>query len=296
LIDREQPGAYSEFVVSGPHAQGEQADIDIEVLTGLPEAPAGELMFECGTTWWANSDGLGYRVTWGTGRGHAIRLVARSNSDTTKVSAHVVQESWARLLGASGSDWQQRIPDPVRSPLDRILLMNHLATRGGIIVHSAGLMLDGAGYVFPGVSGAGKTTLCGLLTDGGLGDGLLSDDRTILRTDAGGGFRVWGTPWPGDAGIARNASAPLRALCFLVQDDAPALVPLSPAAAAKRLFAVASCPWYMREGISGVLDTVDQLVSTVPSVEFHFPRDAGAVGLLRGYATELDSASPHALG
>jgi hypothetical protein len=64
-------------------------------------------------------------------------------------------------------------------------------------------------------------------------------------------------------------------------------VPLAPSAGAARLFPVISCPWWDRDLLAGVLDTVDHLVATVPCFEFRFPRDARAADLLRQHAAAL---------
>ncbi|MEI6727129.1 MAG: hypothetical protein WCN81_13010, partial [Actinomycetes bacterium] len=172
-------------------------------------------------------------------------------------------------------------------PLDRLLIMTHLVRRGGLIVHSAGLVMDGAGLAFLGVSGAGKTTLSELLVAAGLGDGVLSDDRTIVRTGDASRHTVWGTPWPGDAGIARNLGAPLGALYFLRQEQRNEIVALTPSAAVERLFPVISCPWYDRGLTTAVLDTCERLVADVPCYEFRFARDQGAVEALRRHAATL---------
>ena len=59
--------------------------------------------------------------------------------------------------------------------------MNHLAERGGVIVHAAGAVVQGGALVFLGASGAGKSTLSRMFLEAGLGAALLSDDRVILR-------------------------------------------------------------------------------------------------------------------
>ena len=150
--------------------------------------------------------------------------------------------------------------------------------------------------VCPGVSGAGKSTLSQLFMDAGLDDSLLSDDRVILRRSSlehqvtGEGARgqeverevmgAWGTPWPGDAGVARNASAPLDAVLFLVKASTNELRPLSPRIAARRLMPVVTCPWYDRERFPDVLATCSSVVENTPCFEFLFRADAGVVEFL----------------
>jgi len=241
--------------------------------------------------------------------------VARSDQDTTKVIVHL-DERVFRVNANTATGDESPVPadavflDPVRYPLDQLLLMNHLASRGGVIVHAAGAVIDGRGLVFPGVSGAGKSSLCRVLLEAGWGDSLLSDDRIILRSaangDSGDGsrtggaravaaatapgsverFDAWGTPWPGDAGIARNACAPLAALLFLVQADADEVVPLAPGAAMRRLMPVASCPWYDGERAGLVLDTCARIIEATPCYDLRFRLDGGVAELLAGRSWE----------
>lgn len=293
VVSQSSSRHYAPFRASLPGGESRPPDIDVQVLLTPPATPPGPLLFDCDGAWSAYADEMAYRIVFGGADAGTAHLVARSNRETSRVVIHVGQ-SWARHFDQVDADGERCVADPFRYPLDQLLLMNHLGTRGGVIVHSAGLQLDGAGFVFPGASGAGKTTLCGLLDEAGLGEHLLSDDRMILRGAQSGsaeddpnGFDAWGTPWPGDAGIARNVSVPLRALCFLVQDGEPAVVPLAPAEGAQRMFPVISCPWYDRELVAAVLDTIDRLVAATPCYEFHFPRDGRAADLFRRLAATL---------
>jgi hypothetical protein len=268
-------------------------DISMTVHAGLASEAPGPQSFDCDGSWSVHSDGLGYRLRLGLTESGEAHVEARCDADTSVVDAYV-GETWARFFGDVVADWPSVVPSPLRYPLDQILIVNHLASRGGIVVHSAGLDLDGAGFVFPGVSGAGKTTLSLLLADAGWRDRLRSDDRMILRVGPDGAITAWGTPWAGDAEIARNLPLPLEALCFLKQSDEPGVISLKPAEAAARLFAVASCPWYDERLVTGVLDTVESIVTVVPSVEFRFTKDGRSVELLQSYAARL--AAEHGPG
>lgn len=168
---------------------------------------------------------------------------------------------------------------PLLHPVDRVLFMGVLAHRAGLIVHSCGWICQGKALVFPGVSGAGKTTLCRqfMATERG---GILSDDRVILR-EGPEGFRAYGTPWPGDAKQARNESAPLAALCFIEQSPEHGLSPIRPAEALRRLLEAASIPWFSAALRDLILPAVERLVSTVPAYRLGFRPDPGVVDLLR---------------
>jgi len=172
--------------------------------------------------------------------------------------------------------------DPVRYPLDQLLLMYRLAASQGAIVHAAGAVVDGRAWVFAGRSGAGKSTLMQLL-DGEAGIQALGDDRVVLRR-VGSKIRAFGTPWPGEARVACNADAPLHAIAFLQQGPEHRLVPLDRGEALVRLLPVASVPWYEPEVAGLVLDFLGELLSTLPVYDLHFALEPGVGELLGGAA------------
>lgn len=170
--------------------------------------------------------------------------------------------------------------NPIHYPLDQILLLHHLAARQGAILHAAGMICAGRGYIFPGVSGAGKTTLSRLLMANP--DLLfLSDDRVIIRREKTDDKPFcYGTPWPGEAGLAQNQSAPLAAVYFLRQAKENKISLLPPRAAFERFMPVASIPWYHRQFVAKLLDFFEQLVQAVPVYDFLFTPDSGATACL----------------
>ena len=174
-------------------------------------------------------------------------------------------------------DGRRQMP-PLLHPVDRVLFMGVLAHRNAFIVHSCGWSCNGKSVLFPGVSGAGKTTLCRQLMAAGQGR-ILSDDRVVLR-EGPDGFRACGTPWPGDAKQARNESAPLAALGFIEQAPEHRLTPIPPAEALRRLMEAASIPWYSSALRDLVLPLVARLVSTVPAYRVGFRPDPGVFDVL----------------
>ena len=174
-------------------------------------------------------------------------------------------------------DGRRQMP-PLLHPVDRVLFMGVLAHRNAFIVHSCGWSCNGKSVLFPGVSGAGKTTLCRQLMAAGQGR-ILSDDRVVLR-EGPDGFRACGTPWPGDAKQARNESAPLAALGFIEQAPEHRLTPIPPAEALRRLMEAASIPWYSSALRDLVLPLVERLVSTVPAYRVGFRPDPGVFDVL----------------
>src|SRR5271166_6551020 len=120
-------------------------------------------------------------------------------------------------------------------------MMHRLALGEGVELHALGLAdQDGSGYLFLGHSGAGKSTTARLwMRQPGVQ--LLSDDRIILRQQDGV-YRMYGTPWHGDAGVSSPASAPLSAIFLLEQSPQHELLPIAQPQAAAELFARAFLP------------------------------------------------------
>jgi hypothetical protein len=165
-------------------------------------------------------------------------------------------------------------PWPLGYPLDQLLMMYHLAGRDGLLAHAAGLILDGRAVIFTGTSGAGKSTLARLF-DAGREGKVLSDERMVLRR-AGQGFKAFGTPWAGTAGIARNGSAPLAAVVFLKHGRANRVLPVAPRDALDRLLPLCSIPWYEEALVPRIILLCKNLVASVPAYEFRFKADRSA--------------------
>lgn len=122
------------------------------------------------------------------------------------------------------------------SALERILVYICMQTlpreHAGLLLHACGVERHGAGYVFVGPSGAGKTTVARLAP--GYGQ-VLSDENVILRV-GDGGPQLWSTPFWGFSTpremVARvRLAVPLRAVYVLAQTPRFELARLTPAQA-----------------------------------------------------------------
>jgi len=106
-----------------------------------------------------------------------------------------------------------------------------LVKEPGFLVHASSLIRNGKGYVFPGESGAGKTTIAQLSPD----STLLTDDISLVKI-VNGEFTAFGTPFWGALAIGgENISAPITGVYFPIKDRKNCLKRLKPKQALERL-------------------------------------------------------------
>ena len=173
--------------------------------------------------------------------------------------------------------------NPVLYPLDQLLLIHILAQNDGALVHAAGMHFHDRGYIFPGRSGAGKSTISSQFAKR-KHIGLLSDDRVAIRK-INNKFMAYGTPWAGDAGIAENKGTILSGIFFLHQGSENVIKEISPGEAFERLMPVTSVPWYEEGMMTKVLSFCEDMVSCIPSFDMFFRPDSEIVDLLEEYAS-----------
>ena len=175
---------------------------------------------------------------------------------------------------------------PLEYPLDELLIINHLLARGkGVEVHGCGLVdrsehsgQSGAGYLFAGQSGAGKTTMARLWEERP-GVTILSDDRVVLRV-IGSETWMYGTPWHGDELLASPSRVRLTRLFFLRHGVRPELVPVSRGEAVARLFASSFPPFHSASGLDLALGLLDDVTRSVPCYELTFAPDPAVIDLI----------------
>jgi hypothetical protein len=239
-------------------------DIHIRLeLEGIPDTENLTKIFESDLTWTMLLDGDTYLLTFSPpGLVSEPIWLARIDRDFTKATVYCSEKLVSRRNGSPV------LSNPVSYPLDQILLMYILARRQGALIHAAGIDINGRCYIFPGKSGAGKSTITRQFA--ALGDtALLSDDRIVVRK-IDGGFKAFGTPWPGEAGIALNKSEPLASIFFINHGSANRIKEITPQEALARLLPVTSIPWYDREVMDKILTFCEDLISSVPIYELDF--------------------------
>jgi hypothetical protein len=163
---------------------------------------------------------------------------------------------------------------------------------GGLLLHAAGAIRNGQGFVFFGPSGAGKTTTSRLAARTA---DVVSDDLVIIRGDNGRCI-LHGVPFKGELSDAprANQSAPLAGLYRLRQDTSHYLEPIPRAQAVAEL--AAASPFVVREPALSdrLLELCNRIAKTIPVQQLHFRRDDGFWKVIDGREQSLpQTASPN---
>ncbi|HEX3576946.1 MAG TPA: hypothetical protein VHY33_00165 [Thermoanaerobaculia bacterium] len=246
-------------------------DVTVDVMPADLEPP-GRLLFESGSVWRAYDDGGGFRIDcWSELFGDAPYLSAFFDRDLREGRILVRPDAYPETM------------HPLDYPLDEVLI-SHLLGRGrGVELHGCGIIdRDGRGQLFVGQSGAGKTTTARVWLSEGHYD-IVSDDRVIVR-NVGGEWRMYGTPWHGEAELSSPQSAPLGAIHLLVQASRTELISLPPAQAAAALFGCTFPPFYDAEALAFTLECLDHIVREVPVRALRFLPDRSVIDCVRSAA------------
>jgi hypothetical protein len=270
---------YQSFLAKTPdQPDADPADVQIKIKTGnIPSTQNLEALFRSNQTWSIFCNDSDYYISFQPPVFQTPLWVARMDRDFSVVTLYCHEKLTTRKNG------RPILSNPVAYPLDQILLMYILSRKQGVLIHASGIEINGKGYLFPGRSGAGKSTLSHMFAQKKVGE-LLSDDRIAVRKidDV---FHAFGTPWPGEAGIAANRHAPLSGICFIYHGPTNTIKKISPKEAVTKLFPVTSIPWYDRDVLPEILDTCEDLVSRVPSYELHFTKGSEIVDVFKKFAS-----------
>lgn len=147
-------------------------------------------------------------------------------------------------------------------------VVNEASSRGAILLHAATVEVDGAAYAFCAPSGTGKSTHITLWRNCfGERVRILNGDKPFLRVKDGV-LTAYGSPFCGKEGWQRNASAPLRGLCFLSRAEENSITKVKEEELLPRVFAQMLKP-PSAEGVSETLRFADLLIKTVPIYHLH---------------------------
>ena len=153
------------------------------------------------------------------------------------------------------------------------------AREGALEMHASVVTNGGKGYLFLGKSGTGKSTHSSLWLKHIPGTELLNDDNPILKLEADGTVRVYGSPWSGKTPCYKAQDVPVGAIVRIRQAPENHIERLSPIQAYASLMASASGFRPFKELSDGWHRTLEALAGKVPCYVLDCLPDQGAAEL-----------------
>ncbi len=169
---------------------------------------------------------------------------------------------------------------PLRYPVEELVVIGHInINRLGILLHSAGIALDGRGYLFSGTSGSGKSTIAEIWQQDGATT-VLTDERVIIR-DMENDLWAFGTPWHGTAGIHRNMGVPIDKIFFIEHGKENRAHLISRKDALNRLIVRCFPAFWNRDGMEFVLELCERIVTETKCYELQFVPDSSIIDFIK---------------
>ena len=154
------------------------------------------------------------------------RLLSREIGASLMAWSYEWAALWDRERGTAtlaATTGDREVFDRIIENFLRVVFAHEILRRGGLLLHGAGVVRDGAAYVFFGPSGSGKTTVTTLSA----GDRILSDDLVMILP-RGSGFAAFSVPFRGllTPPSTSDRDYPLAGLFRLVKDTVDRVEPL----------------------------------------------------------------------
>jgi len=251
--------AYLPFIYQG------KTDISLRLNLRLPEMVVGEKVFESPPIWTL------YREN-----GKSVIRIFPEMADLQRTLFLPHHLEYADLYFA---DDCIRFIDPYFGPTMELLLIHYLAKERGVILHACGIVIEDRGILFLGESGAGKSTLARMCAQEN-GVHILSDDRVVVRKQ-GREFRVYGTPWHGEAAFGSPREAKLERIFFLSHGKENSVKEVKGLKPVSHLLTCSFPPLWDSQGMEFVLALFTQLASQVPCQELSFRPEKSALALVK---------------
>lgn len=249
-----------------------EPDVTVAWRDGDPRrVPLGELIYRPGAIW---------RMYRSADRGGHTAVISYANEGRLTPSASVleIEPDWShvRMTESVRSDgWSSAL----NLGASELIVRTRVLTKDGIVFHSSAVDDSGNGVLMVGHSGAGKSTQSVIWVEHA-GATVLSDDRVVVRIENGQAV-AYGTPWGGTAGIAVNASVPLRAILILQQAPTNELLRRTPTEAMPELLVRAFLPYWDVELLNRALNVVERITKSVPVYTFRCRADASVIPAVR---------------
>jgi hypothetical protein len=242
------PPAYRPFVANG------KGDIHLRLHRGEPDISFQEEVFDCPPIW-----------TLFRHQDISIAKLFTARPDLKRTL--VLQPGFERadLYFANGSD---RFLDPFHGPTMELLMVNYLAQRRGVIIHSCGITSHGRGLLFGGESGAGKSTLA-TMWDQKEGVEVLSDDRTVVRKQ-GDEYWMYGTPWHGEGKYGSPRAVRLERIFFLRHGSNHSIKQASGIEAVSKFLTCSFPPYWDHQAMEFSMELFSDLAAHVPCEQLTF--------------------------
>lgn len=142
-----------------------------------------------------------------------------------------------------------------------------LLKKGGMMLHSSAVEMDGKAYLFSGPCGTGKSTHTRLWQSTfGEAAQVFNDDKPILRC-MDGKWYAYGAPWCGKDGINQNKKVPLAGICFLKQAKENRIRRLEQREALSKIFSQTTYKFQRVENLDLMLAQAGRLVQMIPVFE-----------------------------
>jgi len=204
--------------------------------------------------------------------GRLFRL-RRSSADPSIWKAALMRDGYHRGdIWVNGRDPAQA--DPLFF-LDLLLWAHLLIGYEALIIHAAAVKYQGRAFLFPGLSGSGKSTWSKLASNRNNCE-VLGEDKVILRKK-GAGFEVYGSPWNPRRRYRSPRSGPLGGIFFLEHSSVNRFYRCPPPSAFPRLLQAAFLPFVRKDEYIRAAAILERSVAEVPVRRFGFLPSTAAV-------------------
>ncbi len=168
-------------------------------------------------------------------------------------------------------DTNEKAVDPFEYPLDGLILYYLTVINNDIVIHASGVIYEGEGYLFTGISGKGKSTMASLWNYHGAE--VIHDDRLIIRKTATG-YRMFNTPvYESDYPL----ESPINKIFVIEHGAENRMRPLKDASALSQV--MANCiqhSWDTRI-IGQLLESVSEMCRNIPACKLFFKPERSVI-------------------